>query len=128
MQYIAIFNGNPTANARDGAEVSQGDVLSNPVKASVSAGSDAVVKCAVRCASGLSCDSASIDVITKANGSYTIGSDYAKVSESASGPWTNTISIADVSDVNSIFYVKLTGLPVAGSYTAYGLRLSGVVE
>lgn len=129
MQYIGIFNGNPTAGDTDGAEVSQNHVMSNPVSALTSTdGEPAVVPCAVRCQTGYMADGdITISTATYSDGSYDFGNDYIKVSDSQSGPWEDSIDISGVTDVNSLFYVQLSPGAVIGTYGNAALTLEGTI-
>ncbi len=127
MQYIGIFNGNPTAGGTDGAEVSQNGVQSNPISTAIRTGTT-TVKCAVRCAAGYVADgNITIKAVTKQNGGYIDGNDYVKLSTTQNGTYGNSITLSGVTAVNKLFYVKLSAGADAGTYTAGALRLTGAV-
>ena len=118
MQYIGIFNGNPTAGGTDGSEVSQDGVQSNPIGANVAAGQTQVVTCAVRCESGYTVNGNTGIMVMSYNPTqqgYEAGSDYIKVSASSSGPFSNAIELAGVNTTNTLFYVQLTGQSAPGT-------------
>ena len=118
MEYISIFNGNPTAGARDGAEVSQNGVLSNPVSADVEidAVSGTVVTCAIRCQSGY-----------EADGNVTITSGLSNVTVSLDGQnWSDSIDVSGVDDTNTLFYVQIEPGANLGTETGV-LELAGTV-
>lgn len=129
MQYIGIFNGNPTAGDTDGAEVSQNHVMSNPVSGLASVGGNpVVVKCAARCQTSYSVSgNLTISTATYENGSYSSGNDNIKVSLSENGPWTDSITLSNVADENVLFYVQMQPGAVIGTYGNASLKLEGTV-
>ena len=120
MEYIGIFNSNPTAGGTDGAEVSRNGVYSNPVEATVDInGSGSVVACAVRCATGYCVDGdVTLRTMTYESGSYSAGSDYIKLSNTANGTFSDSIDISNVEDTNVLFYAKILPGATLGNHTA----------
>ena len=129
MQYIGIYDGNPTADNTDGAPVSENGVMSNPVDALIQVGgNDVVVTCAVRTEPNYTVDGdVTITVVTKLNGGETVGNDYVKVADSQGGTYGNSITLSGVGATNKLFYVKMKAGAVAGSYKAAALRLQATV-
>ena len=129
MDYIAIFNNNPTDGGTDGSEVSQDRVMNNPISAVVNSGDSKIVKCAVRCVSGyhVSGDLHIAAVIyDEETGEYERDYDYIKVSDAEDGSYSSSIDLSNVGDTNKVFWVKIFGMNSPGTLTA-GLRLEGTV-
>ena len=124
---VGIFNGNPTAGGTDGAEVSQNGVLSNPISASIRTGTQKI-KCAVRCETGMHADGAlQIKVVTRTGGGYQDGHEGIKVCTTQNGTYADSISLSNVDDTNTLFWVRLAAGQQAGTDATGALRLQGVI-
>ena len=108
---LHIYFGNVTAGMKDGTEASSGTELS-PISVTLDASvSEAkVVKCAVRCDTGYYIEGNT--TITKigtnaAKWKVAVDDSYTDAADAlANATWLDTITLADVVDVNKIFWVK----------------------
>ena len=97
MSHHAIYINNPTASAKDGTVISS----NNPLKVTLNStqSESAVVKCAVRCDEGYKIDSdCTVSFIGSTADKWQLSSDGTT--------WQDEISLANITDVNKIFYVK----------------------
>lgn len=128
MNLIGIFAGNPTAGGTDGWEVSQNGALTSPVSATVTRGGTEAVKLAVRCEAGYYASTVNLSVATRGSGgSYSSGCDWLRLSVDGT-TWTQTLTLHDVYDENSIFYAQITGGVDAGTVSNGAIKLTGNVE
>ena len=108
---LHIYYGNPTANGRDGTEASSGTGLS-PISVTLDASKaeSKAVKCAVRCDMGYYIEGdTAISFVGTNTAKWKVAADgnYADATDAlANAAWQDTLILADVSDVNRIFWVK----------------------
>ena len=108
---LHIYFGNVTAGMKDGTEASSGTELS-PISVTLDASVSEVkaVKCAVRCDTGYYIEGNT--TITKigtnaAKWKVAVDDNYTDAADAlANAMWLDTITLADVVDVNKIFWVK----------------------
>ena len=109
-ELLHIYINNPTEGSKDGTEVSSGTELS-PISVLLDAGKgeQKAVKCAVRCESGFHIDG----VLTiKFVGDHAdkwraaINNGYTAETVLKSAEWKDSISLSNVADKNTIFWVK----------------------
>ena len=109
-ELLHIYMNNPTAGSTDGTEVSSGTELS-PISVLLDAGKgeQKAVKCAVRCESGFHIDGA---LTIKFIGDHAdkwkaaINNGYTAETVLESAEWKDSISLSNVADKNTIFWVK----------------------
>lgn len=139
MEYIAIFNGNPTAGGVDGVELSQNQVMGNYAGGNIDIDDTQgiVETLAVRCASGyvvdgdvtISCytyNPGNTEYPTPEQGHYVQGSTLIALSENGT-TFSQSITLSNVDDTNKLFYLKRYPAAVAGR-VPLSLRLQCEVE
>ena len=109
-ELLHIYMNNPTAGSTDGTEVSSGTELA-PISVLLDAGKgeQKAVKCAVRCESGFHIDGVlTIKFIGDHADKWKAATDNKYTAETAleSAEWKDSISLSDVADRNTIFWVK----------------------
>ena len=108
---LHIYYGNLTSGSTDGTEASSGTELS-PISVTLDASvSEAkAVKCAVRCDTGYYIEgNTTISFVGTNTAKWKVAEDnnYADAAAAlANATWLDTISLANVVDVNTIFWVK----------------------
>lgn len=113
MDLIGIFKGSPTAGARDGVEVSTEGLMTAPVEAKLERGASEVVKCAIRCEGGCTCDSATLTAVDMSDESVawlTLSKD--------NDTFSNSITLTNLDDTNTIFYARIQAGSYVGNETA----------
>lgn len=100
MAYINIYQGNPTAGGTDGTVVSSDGSFTAPISFSLDASQSEskVVTCAIRTETGYRATDVTIQP-TKTSSPFTL-------CKTANGTYTTTLTFAEVTAVNSVFYVK----------------------
>ena len=109
-ELLHIYTNNPTGGRKDGTEVSSGTELS-PISVLLDAGKseEKAVKCAVRCENGFHIDGA---LTIKFVGDHAdkwkaaINNGYTAETVLESAEWKDSISLSNVADKNTIFWVK----------------------
>ena len=109
-ELLHIYMNNPTEGSKDGTEVSSGTELA-PVSVLLDAGKgeQKVVKCAVRCESGFHIDGElTIKFIGDHADKWKVASNNGYTAETAleSAEWKDVISLQNVRDTNTVFWVK----------------------
>ena len=109
-ELLHIYMNNPTAESTDGTEVSSGTELA-PISVLLDAGKgeQKAVKCAVRCESGFHIDGTlTIKFVGDHADKWKAATDNKYTAETAleSAEWKNSISLSNVADKNTIFWVK----------------------
>ena len=110
---LHIYYGNPTSGMTDGTEASSGTELS-PISVTLDASQSEskAVKCAVRCDTGYYIEgNTTITKIGTNAAKWKVAEDnsYADAAAAlANATWLDTIALANVVDVNTIFWVKAT--------------------
>lgn len=108
---LHIYFGNVTAGMKDGTEASSGTELS-PISVTLDASKaeSKAVKCAVRCDTGYYIEgNCTITKIGTNAAKWKVAEDdsYADAAAAlASATWQDSIALANVSDVNKIFWAK----------------------
>ena len=99
--YINIYKGNPTAGATDGDVVSTGGANTSPIDFTLDASQNQSkkVKLAIRTESGYTAS----DVIIQDNNDT---NDRLKLCLTENGTYADSISVGNVSTVNTIFYAQ----------------------
>ena len=109
-ELLHIYMNNPTAGSTDGTEVSSGTELA-PISVLLDAdkGEQKAVKCAVRCESGFHIDGTlTIKFVGGHADKWKVATDNKYTAETAleSAEWKDSISLSNVADRNTIFWVK----------------------
>ena len=109
-ELLHIYMNNPTEGGKDGTKVSSGTELA-PISVLLDAGKGEVkaVKCAVRCESGFHIDGVlTIKFVGDHAGKWKAATDNKYTAETAleSAEWKDSISLSNVADKNTIFWVK----------------------
>jgi len=109
-ELLHIYMNNPTEGGKDGTEVSSGTELAPiSVRREGGKGEQKAVKCAVRCESGFHIDGA---LTIKFVGDHAdkwkaaINNKYTAETALESAEWKDSISLSNVADKNTIFWVK----------------------
>ena len=109
-ELLHIYTNNPTGGKKDGTEVSSGTELS-PISVLLDAGKseEKAVKCAVRCETGFHIDG---DLTIKFVGDHAdkwkiaLDNRYTAETVLESAVWKDAITLRDIHDENTIFWVK----------------------
>lgn len=109
-ELLHIYMNNPTAESTDGTEVSSGTELA-PISVLLDAGKgeQKAVKCAVRCESGFRIDGTlTVKFVGDHADKWKAATDNKYTAETAleSAEWKDSISLSNVADRNTIFWVK----------------------
>ena len=109
-ELLHIYMNNPTAGSTDGTEVSSGTELA-PISVLLDAGKgeQKAVKCAVRCESGFHIDGTlTVKFVGKHADRWKVASNNGYTVDTAleSADWKDSISLSNVADKNTIFWVK----------------------
>ena len=109
-ELLHIYTNNPTGGSKDGTEVSSGTELS-PISVLLDAAKaeEKAVKCAVRCESGFHIDGAlTIKFVGDHADKWKVATDNKYTAETAleSAEWKDVISLQNVRDTNTVFWVK----------------------
>ena len=107
---LHIYTNNPTEGSKDGTEVSSGTELA-PISVLLDAGKgeQRAVKCAVRCESGFHIDGVlTIKFIGDHADKWKAASNNGYTVDTAleSAEWKDVISLQNVRDTNTVFWVK----------------------
>ena len=109
-ELLHIYMNNPTEGSKDGTEVSSGTELA-PISVLLDAGKgeQKAVKCAVRCESGFHIDGVlTIKFVGDHADKWKAATDNKYTAETAleSAEWKDVISLQNVRDTNTVFWVK----------------------
>ena len=109
-ELLHIYMNNPTEGGKDGTEVSSGTELA-PISVLLDAGKgeQKAVKCAVRCESGFHIDGVlTIKFVGDHADKWKVTTDNKYTAETAleSAEWKDVISLQNVRDTNTVFWVK----------------------
>ena len=109
-ELLHIYMNNPTEGGKDGTEVSSGTELA-PISVLLDAGKgeEKAVKCAVRCESGFHIDGTlTVKFVGDHADKWKAATDNKYTAETAleSAEWKDSISLSNVADKNTIFWVK----------------------
>ena len=109
-ELLHIYMNNPTAGSTDGTEVSSSTELA-PISVLLDAGKgeQKAVKCAVRCESGFHIDGTlTVKFVGDHADKWKAATDNKYTAETAleSAEWKDSISLSNVADRNTIFWVK----------------------
>ena len=109
-ELLHIYINNPTEGSKDGTAVSSGTELA-PISVLLDAGKgeQKAVKCAVRCESGFHIDGAlTIKFVGDHADKWKVATDNKYTAETAleSAEWKDVISLQNVRDTNTVFWVK----------------------
>ena len=107
---LHIYTNNPTEGSKDGTEVSSGTELA-PISVLLDAGKgeQKAVKCAVRCESGFHIDGTlTVKFVGDHADKWKVASNNGYTAETAleSAEWKDVISLQNVRDTNTVFWVK----------------------
>ena len=114
-ELLHIYMNNPTEGGKDGTEVSSGTELA-PISVLLDAGKgeQKAVKCAVRCESGFHIDGAlTIKFVGDHADKWKVAMDNKYTAQTAldSAEWKDVISLQNVRDTNTVFWVKALSSP-----------------
>ena len=114
-ELLHIYMNNPTEGSKDGTEVSSGTELA-PISVLLDAGKgeQKAVKCAVRCESGFHIDGElTIKFVGDHADKWKVASNNGYTAETAleSAEWKDVISLQNVRDTNTVFWVKALSSP-----------------
>ena len=109
-ELLHIYINNPTEGSKDGTAVSSGTELS-PISVLLDAGKgeQKAVKCAVRCESGFHIDGTlTVKFVGDHADKWKVASNNGYTVETAleSAEWKDVISLQNVRDTNTVFWVK----------------------
>ena len=109
-ELLHIYMNNPTEGSKDGTEVSSGTELA-PISVLLDAGKSEqkAVKCAVRCENGFHIDGAlTVKFVGDHADKWKVASNNGYTAETAleSAEWKDVISLQNVRDTNTVFWVK----------------------
>ena len=109
-ELLHIYMNNPAHGSTDGTEVSSGTELA-PISVLLDAGKgeQKAVKCAVRCESGFHIDGAlTVKFVGDHADKWKAATDNKYTAETAleSAEWKDSISLSNVADKNTIFWVN----------------------
>ena len=109
-ELLHIYMNNPTVGGKDGTEVSSGTELA-PISVLLDAGKgeQKAVKCAVRCESGFHIDGTlTVKFVGDHADKWKVASNNGYTAETAleSAEWKDSISLSNVADRHTIFWVK----------------------
>ena len=109
-ELLHIYMNNPTEGGKDGTEVSSRTELA-PISVLLDAGKgeEKAVKCAVRCESGFHIDGAlTVKFVGDHADKWKVALDNKYTAETAleSAEWKDVISLQNVRDTNTVFWVK----------------------
>ncbi len=109
-ELLHIYMNNPTEGSKDGTEVSSGTELA-PISVLLDAGKgeQKAVKCAVRCESGFHIDGTlTVKFVGDHADKWKVATDNKYTAETAleSAEWKDVISLQNVRNTNTIFWVK----------------------
>ena len=109
-ELLHIYMNNPTEGSKDGTEVSSGTELA-PISVLLDAGKgeQKAVKCAVRCESGFHIDGTlTVKFVGDHADKWKVATENKYTAETAleSAEWKDVISLQNVRNTNTIFWVK----------------------
>lgn len=116
--YINVYQGNPTAGEKDGTIVSTADTFDSPINFDLNAENNEskVTKLAIRTEEGFKVTNCTI---TDLNDSY----DRIKVSKTEDGEFEDSIVFEEITDVNTIFYIKASSSDTEPPQTDKSIKL-----
>ena len=116
--YINVYQGNPTEGEKDGIVVSTADTFDAPINFDLNAEENEfkVIKLAIRTETGYKVTNCTI---TDLNDTY----DRIKVCKTEDGEFTDSIVFDEITDVNTIFYIKASSSDTEPPQTDNGIKL-----